>query len=217
MSYGLSSTLGIVGLFFIIIGIIMAIVGIILLITNQNQVQPWYVWFLLVGGVILGIIGGIMLAVAYAGTPEVKQCPRPCPNPCEPEYEYIEMYEQQPPKRTVQKVPKAPKPVPAPVVYQQPIQYQQPVIQYQPAPVMAPQPQRLPPREVTTYVSQAGPAHFNPDPYVVEKVQPGRQVRTVRAGPHGPGYENLQLPGTLTEASTVETTVIDVGDYEVQQ
>ena len=194
----------------------MAIVGIILLITNQNQVQPWYVWFLLVGGVILGIIGGIMLAVAYAGTPEIKQCPRPCPNPCEPEYDYVEMYQQEPPpppKRIIQRVPRAKNPVPAPVVYQPPVQYQQP------APVVYQQPvaQQLPPREVTTYVSQVGPAHFNPDPYVVEEVQPGRQVRTVRPGPHGPGYENIQLPGTYTEPATVKRTVIDVGDYEVGQ
>jgi len=198
MAYGLSSTLGIVGLFFIIVGIIMAIVGIVLLITNQDQTKPWYIWFLLVGGVILGIMGGIMLAIAYAGTPEPK-CPKPCSNPCEPEYEYMEVVEPQPPKRYLKQVPKAPKPVPAPV-----IQYQPPQVQ-----------QQLPPREVTSYVSQVGPAHFNPDPYVVEQVQPGRQVRTVRGGPHGPGYENLELPGTLTEPATVKRTVIDVGDYEV--
>lgn len=65
---GLSSALGITGILFVVIGIIMAIVGIILLIVNQEQMKPWYIWFLLVGGVIIGILGGIMLAIALADT-----------------------------------------------------------------------------------------------------------------------------------------------------
>jgi hypothetical protein len=65
---GLSSALGITGILFVVIGIIMAIVGIILLIVNQDQMKPWYIWFLLVGGVIIGILGGIMLAIALADT-----------------------------------------------------------------------------------------------------------------------------------------------------
>lgn len=66
MASGLSTPLGIAGVIFIIVGIIMALVGIILLIVNQNGNKPWYIWFLLVGGVIIGIAGGIMLAVALS-------------------------------------------------------------------------------------------------------------------------------------------------------
>ena len=61
MASGLSSALGIAGVLFIIIGIIMAIVGIIFLIANQNNTTQFYVWILLIGGVVLAIIGGICL------------------------------------------------------------------------------------------------------------------------------------------------------------
>lgn len=71
MASGLSTPLGIAGIIFIIIGIIMALIGIILLIVNQNNAKPWYIWFLLVGGVIIGIIGGIMLAIALSEKPGV--------------------------------------------------------------------------------------------------------------------------------------------------
>ncbi len=69
MASGLTSPLGIAGIIFIIIGIIMAIIGIILLIINQNNTKEWYIWVLLVGGIIIGIIGAIMLAVAMAYAP----------------------------------------------------------------------------------------------------------------------------------------------------
>src|SRR5579872_6409226 len=83
MAYGLSSALGIAGLFFIVIGIIMAIIGIVFLVINQNQTVPWWIWFLLVGGVVLGIAGGIMLAVAFASPPE---CIKPHVSPVTCEY-----------------------------------------------------------------------------------------------------------------------------------
>jgi len=66
MASGLSSPLGIAGIIFIIIGIIMAVVGIILLIANQNKSKSWYIWFLLIAGIVLGIAGGIMVAVALS-------------------------------------------------------------------------------------------------------------------------------------------------------
>lgn len=72
MAGGLSSPLGIAGLILIIIGIIMAIVGIILLLANQNKPKPWYVWVLLIGGVVLGIAGGIMVAIALSDRREEK-------------------------------------------------------------------------------------------------------------------------------------------------
>lgn len=69
MASGLSSPLGIAGIILIIIGIIMTVVGIILLIANQNKQKYWYIWLLLIGGVVLGIIGGILLAIALSQQP----------------------------------------------------------------------------------------------------------------------------------------------------
>lgn len=69
MSYGVSSPLGIAGIIFIVIGIIMAVIGIILLIANQNKPKAWYIWFLMIVGILLGIAGGIMLAVALMQVP----------------------------------------------------------------------------------------------------------------------------------------------------
>ncbi len=42
----------------------MVIIGIVLYEQNvsKNVSQPWYVWFLLIGGIILAIIGGILFA-----------------------------------------------------------------------------------------------------------------------------------------------------------
>lgn len=69
MASGLSSPLGIAGIILVIIGIIIAVIGIILLIANQNLPKAWYIWFLLIGGIVLGIIGGILLAIALSWTP----------------------------------------------------------------------------------------------------------------------------------------------------
>ena len=73
---GISSPLGIAGVLLIIIGIIMAVVGVIFLIANQNREKPWYIWILLIGGIVLGIIGGIMLAIALSQRTTVGIC---CP------------------------------------------------------------------------------------------------------------------------------------------
>lgn len=62
----LNSPLGISGIILIIIGIITAVIGVIILIANQNQPKGWYIWVLMIGGIVLGIIGGIMLAIALA-------------------------------------------------------------------------------------------------------------------------------------------------------
>ena len=69
MASGLSSPLGIAGILLIIIGIIMAVIGVILLIANQNKPKEWYIWLLLIGGVVLGITGGILLAIALSQRP----------------------------------------------------------------------------------------------------------------------------------------------------
>lgn len=44
----------------------MAIVGVILLLINQNKPKDWYIWLILIGGVVFGIAGGIMLAIALS-------------------------------------------------------------------------------------------------------------------------------------------------------
>jgi hypothetical protein len=54
---------GVIAILLIIIGIIMLIIGIILFerdVSNKVSSQ-WYVWLLLIGGLILAIIGGIWL------------------------------------------------------------------------------------------------------------------------------------------------------------
>lgn len=78
MASGLSSPLGIAGIILIIVGIIMAVVGIILLISNQNKPKGWYIWFLMVTGIVLGIIGGVMLAIALMQSPTVYATGCPC-------------------------------------------------------------------------------------------------------------------------------------------
>jgi hypothetical protein len=62
----LSSPIGMTAILLIIIGLVMAVVGIILLIANQNSPKPWYIWFLLISGAVLGIIGGIILAIWFS-------------------------------------------------------------------------------------------------------------------------------------------------------
>jgi hypothetical protein len=66
MGKNLGSPIGMTAILLIIIGVVMAIVGIILLIANQNHPKPWYIWFLLITGAVLGIIGGIILAVWFS-------------------------------------------------------------------------------------------------------------------------------------------------------
>lgn len=70
MAAGLSSPLGISGVVFIAVGIILTLVGLILLIINENASKAWYMWFLAITGIILGIIGSIMLAVALLDVPK---------------------------------------------------------------------------------------------------------------------------------------------------
>jgi len=69
----LASPIGMTGICLIVIGVVMAIVGIILLIANQNHPKPWYIWFLLITGAVLGIIGGIILAIWFSSY-EDKNC-----------------------------------------------------------------------------------------------------------------------------------------------
>lgn len=71
MVSGLTSPLGVAAVILIIVGIIMAVIGVVLLLANQNKPKPWYIWFFLIGGIVLGIAGGIMLAIALSQRPTV--------------------------------------------------------------------------------------------------------------------------------------------------
>jgi uncharacterized membrane protein len=62
-SSGLSSPLGIAGVILVVVGIILTAIGLIILLVNANKTKPWYLWFTLIAGIVLGIIGGIMLAI----------------------------------------------------------------------------------------------------------------------------------------------------------
>jgi flagellar basal body-associated protein FliL len=87
----LASPIGMTAIFLIIIGLVMAVVGIILLIANQNSPKPWYIWFLLISGAVLGIIGGIILAVWFSSY-EDKNCDNQ--NLKCPEYKMESSFEQ---------------------------------------------------------------------------------------------------------------------------
>jgi len=65
----LTSPLGITAIILIIVGIIMAIVGVIFVISYQNTTKPWWVWGLLIGGIVLGLIGVIILGIALYTAP----------------------------------------------------------------------------------------------------------------------------------------------------
>jgi len=74
MGSGLSTPVGTVGTILLISGVVFAIVGTIFLILYQNEEKPWWVWFLVVTGIILSIIGGVMMAVSLAHS----QCESEC-------------------------------------------------------------------------------------------------------------------------------------------
>lgn len=78
MASGLSTPLGIASIILVVVGIIMAIVGVILLIIYQNTEKPWYIWFLLITGVVLGIAGGIMMAIALSSYTKYEGCKQKC-------------------------------------------------------------------------------------------------------------------------------------------
>lgn len=178
MAYGLSSALGITGLIFIVIGIIMAIVGIVLLIVNTIQPAPWYIWFLLVGGIILGIIGGIMLAVSYSYAPSTPLTT--CETQCQ-EYEYVA-------------VPK-PRPVPIPAITPVPTPlYMPPPVAYAPPPPVAygpPPPVAYAPQPAPVYVQQRPPTY-------VPAAAPPAPINAPQTTYVDRGAEYKGVPATIT-------------------
>src|SRR5436853_1362198 len=128
MGTALSTPLGIAGVIFIIIGIILTVIGIVLLIVySQQPTIPSWIWWIFIGGVIIGIIGGIMLAAALSSRPRpvIDPCappPRKCYQVCEPLPEYENYTEMVPIQRTRIKPPVVVAPVVAPApVYAAPV------------------------------------------------------------------------------------------------
>lgn len=192
-SYGISSGLGIAGVILIVIGIIMAIVGIILLIVNQNQPKAWYIWFLLIGGVLIGIVGGILLAVALSQVPApvmVKTVDH-----CGEEVHYVQ------PAPQVQYVHMAP----------------QPAVQYVAAPqyVQMPSPAPSPGRVITRSADLVGPEHLDPDPKTYERVVPQSPRRVTAVGPYGPNGEIEQVTGVYTPPAIRERETVDIVNHPV--
>jgi len=84
----LATPLSIAGVSLIIIGVILAIIGLILMFTESSTTKSWYVWVLLIGGILLGVAGAIMLAAAIMDHHENNcACATPCQvarvNPCQ--------------------------------------------------------------------------------------------------------------------------------------
>ena len=61
-----SSPLAVAGIIGIVLGLVLSVSGIVSLISNQQQPGTWYVWLLLISGLVLGVAGGVMLAIALS-------------------------------------------------------------------------------------------------------------------------------------------------------
>lgn len=89
----------IVGIILLIIGIIMIMVGISIHennIANGTTIQPWYVWFLIICGIVISIIGGLVMAFAASGKKKAACPPPPCgPPPCPQQYVQVAHPQQQ--------------------------------------------------------------------------------------------------------------------------
>lgn len=63
MTNPLKTALGTTSILLISIGFVLTIIGIILLVGNQNKSKGWYIWFLLIVGIMLLIAGSILLVL----------------------------------------------------------------------------------------------------------------------------------------------------------
>lgn len=188
-------TLGIIAIILLIIALIMLIVGIILLIVNTTNTTDWWVWFLILGGVILGITAGIMLAIDLAEpTVVISPCARP-------------MY------------PSCPQPVPyvQPVATRCPYAAQPPVVAPV-APVYQPvyQPPPVPRPTYSERTERIGQEMFDPDPVESTIVTPGESVRRVIVGPYGEAGQNIEISGVHTLPSVKRTITRDIPPHAVQ-
>lgn len=218
MASGVTSPLGIFAIVILIIGIMMAIIGIIFVISRQNQTKDWWIWTLLIGGLVMAIFGGILLAVAmasYETPPVVEACPRPMPG-----HHHV----HQPGHGPTMCAPPAPMPMPVSYdhghghghsngyVYPQ-------YSSYVPSAPMAPPPQlatAAPPAGSYTNVHTIGTPAFDPDPQMVtSRVQPSPQ-RVTATGPYGPNGETVTVRGTFTPAPLEIDHTYDIPNHRVQ-
>lgn len=234
MASGLSSSLGLAGIIFIVIGIIMAVVGIILLIVFQNQSQPWYVWFLLIGGIVLGIIGGIMLAIALSqsstcSVPLVDSCGHPIPKMT------TQVVAQYPPTIPVM-APTMVTPITVPttvpnvtnvsnvrpvVTSQVPTTVRQVATTQGNRPIVATVPvtASVPPspngRVTRVRTQQLQDETFEPDQeeYVIESHP--EPIRTTVVGPYGPNGEQKAVTGVYRAPSTRTYVTSDIPEHPV--
>lgn len=91
----------VLGIILLIIGIIMIMAGISIHennIANGTTIQPWYVWALIIGGIVVAIVGGLVMAFSASGKKK-PACLPPCPpNPCGPPpcpQQYVQVPHQQ--------------------------------------------------------------------------------------------------------------------------
>jgi len=205
MASGLTSGLGIAGIIFIIIGIIMAVIGIVLLISRSTTTTTeWYIWLLIIGGIVIGIIGGIMLAVALAYAPVTPVVPAytPVPQVAPQPVQYVQ--------HSVVAAPVAQPVITAPVA--QPVRYvQQPMVAAAPAAPVAATPQRV----VSQQVERVSAARFDPDPQTtVQRIRPP-PMRGVFRGPYGPNGEEMDVTGVYQPAEENIYTTTDITDHSV--
>jgi hypothetical protein len=225
---------GIAGIIFLIIGIIMAVIGIVLLISRQSTTTSteWYIWFLIIGGIVLGVIGGILIALALAYAPVVPVVPVAPVAPA-----YAPVPQCYPMHQVTQVAPQPVRYVQQPMVAAPTVQYvQQPVaapsVQYVQQPVATPvqyvqQPMAAPPvqqpvaapvaarRVVSRQVQEIGPGQFDPDPETsVEEVISEPQRVTVR-GPYGPGGTQETVTGIYRPPAQRIYTTLDIPNHPV--
>jgi hypothetical protein len=192
------SGLAIAGIIVIVIGIIMAIIGIILLIVEASTTVPWYVWLLVIGGILLAIIGGIMLAIGLSEVPSCFQPQPMCPVP---------VITPQPVQKTC--------PYAQPAITIQP-QYVPPVIT--PTPIITPAPIARPVVPGPIYsqrVEKLGDETFDPDPVTSVIDTPSTAVRRTANGPYGPNGENINITGVHKLPGTRTYTTRDIPEHPV--
>lgn len=195
MASRLSTPLGFTGIFLLIVGILMTVGGIIGLIVQSNQPKSWWVWFLIFAGIVLGILGAVLLAIALSQTAVVvNPCGQVVAAPVPVMYQQPTPIMVAPPPYVA---PLAPQYVPAP----QPI-YQQ---------VAAP----LPAANLGTSIYTTGHPRFNPDPVDVFTPFPGTRQRAFVKGPYGPNGEEIEVSGTLTSAPIATKRTYDIPDHQV--
>lgn len=245
MASGITSPLGIFALVLLIIGVIMAIIGIIFIIARQNQTKEWWIWTLLIGGLVLAIFGGILLAVAMATyePPKPEVVPNACAAPpmmLTPDH-HGHLKATPAPLACPPRVVAYPAPMPAPVqAYQYDTHhnshngynghYDRYVPSYYPAPAPAPAPMsypvsapmpapmvsRAPPAANYTNVHTVGSDRFDPDPQMVTQRVERSAQRVTATGPYGPNGETVTVAGTFTPAPLEVDRTYDYPNHNVR-